>query len=407
MEKYLILEKNNDLVKTFNDFFTSAVSNSNNPRYQDPFTDSDQTENQVEHPILRILEQYKNLPSMIAINNQNMDRRLSFQEIKKSEINQEILNLDSSKACQESDLPTMIIKVNSDIFTEVIHKELNRGLEVGSFSCTMKQANVTPVYKKDNRSEKGNYRPVSILPNISKVFERCIYKQMSQFFEEIISKYQCGFRKGHSAQHALISVLEKWRYGFDQGRMFGALLTELSKDFDCLPYDVITVKLNAYGFDMKALNFIYDYLRNRKQRTNKNNANSSWQNILYGVSKGSILGPLLFNIDLCDFFFIMNHEDIANYADDNTPYDSGKNMVEVARFLEESSCIIFKWFSYNQFQANASKCHVLLSTDEHVQVKIGTAQIENSSSKRLPDVTIYAKLSFVKHIEQIYAKARA
>ena len=87
------------------------------------------------------------------------------------------------------------------------------------------------------------------------------------------------------------------------------------------------------------------------------------------------MGPLLFNIDLCDLFFIMSHEHIANYADDNTPYVSGK------RFLDESSRVTFKCFSDNQFQANASKCHVLLSTEEHVQVKIGTAQIENSSSE--------------------------
>ena len=193
MEKDLILEKNNDIAETFNDFFTSVVSNLNIPRYQDPFPDSDRTENRIEHPILWIIEQYKKHPSIIAINNRNMDRRFSFQEITKSEINQEILNLDSSKACQESDLPTKIIKANSDIFTEIIHKELNRGLEVGNFPCTLNVANVTLVYQKDNRSEKGNYRPVSILPNISKVLERCIYKQISQFFEGIISKYQCGF----------------------------------------------------------------------------------------------------------------------------------------------------------------------------------------------------------------------
>ena len=100
--------------------------------------------------------------------------------------------------------------------------------------------------------------------------------------------------------------------------MFGALLTDLSKAFDCLPHDIIIVKLNAYGFDLKALNLIYDYLSNRKQRTKIDNTCSSWQSILYGVPQGSILGSLLFNIDLCDLFFIMNHEDIANYADDNT-----------------------------------------------------------------------------------------
>ena len=101
----------------------------------------------------------------------------------------------------------------------------------------MKLPNVTPVYKKGNRSKKGDYRPVSILQNISKVFEGCIYKQISQIFEGIKSKYQSGFGKGHSAQHALISLLEKWHYNVDQGLMFGALLTDLSKAFDCLSHD--------------------------------------------------------------------------------------------------------------------------------------------------------------------------
>ena len=88
--------------------------------------------------------------------NQKMNRQFSFQKITKSEINQEILNLDNYKVCQESDLLKKIIKENSDIFTEVIQKELSEDLEVGNFSCTMKLANVTPVYEKDNRSEKGN-----------------------------------------------------------------------------------------------------------------------------------------------------------------------------------------------------------------------------------------------------------
>ena len=89
----------------------------------------------------------------------------------------------------------------------------------------------------------------------------------------------------------------------------------------------------------------------------------------------------------------MNHEDIANYADDNIPYVSGKNVNKVVRFLEESSRVVFKWFKDNQFQANTSKCHVLLSTDKYVQVKISAAQTENSSSEKLLRVSIDAKLS--------------
>ena len=93
VEKDLILEKNDDIAEIFNDIFTSAVSNLSIPRYQNPFTVSDQSENEIEHTILRIIEQYKNRPNIIAINNQNMDRQFSFQEITKSEIKQEILDL--------------------------------------------------------------------------------------------------------------------------------------------------------------------------------------------------------------------------------------------------------------------------------------------------------------------------
>ena len=122
--------------------------------------------------------------------------------------------------------------------------------------------------------------------------------------------------------------------------MFGALLTGLSKAFDCLPHDIIIATLNASGFDMKALNFIY--FRNSKQKTKTDNVYRSWQNILYGFRQGSILGPLLSNIDIYDLFLIMNHEDITSKADDNIPYISGKYIDKVARFLEESSCVIFK-----------------------------------------------------------------
>ena len=123
--------------------------------------------------------------------------------------------------------------------------------------------------------------------------------------------------------------------------MFGALLTDLSKAFDCLLYDIIITKLNAYQFDMKRLNFIYDYLRNRKQITKIDNAYSSWQNILYEVSQISILWRFLFNIDLCDLFLIMSHEDIANYADDNTL--AIMQMTIRSTFFEK---ILTKWLDF-------------------------------------------------------------
>ena len=110
------------------------------------------------------------------------------------------------------------------------------------------------MHKKCIEYVKGNYRPISILANLSKVFERCIYKQISEHFENILSKYQCRFKKGHSKQHCLVAPLEKSRYSIDHGLEFG-YLTELSKAFDCLPHDLFIVKLDAYEFDNGALRF--------------------------------------------------------------------------------------------------------------------------------------------------------
>ena len=124
------------------------------------------------------------------------------------------------------------------------------------------------------------------------------------------------------------------RGSVDQGHVFGALLTDLSKAFDCLPHNLLIAKLNAYGFDNNAVRFVYDYLISRKQRTKISDTHSSWQEILSEVPQGSILGPLLFNIDTCDLFLTIMDCHIANYADDNTPYLSEKNVEEVLNGLE-------------------------------------------------------------------------
>ena len=129
-----------------------------------------------------------------------------------------------------------------------------------------------------------------------------MFKQISENFEPSLSKFHCSFRKGYSAQHFLLAMLEKWKSAVDNKKTFGTLLTDLSNAFDGLNHDLLLAKLNAYGFSLPALRMIQSYLSNRKQRTKINSDFSSWEEILFGVPQGSILGPFFLTY-FCVIYF--------------------------------------------------------------------------------------------------------
>ena len=349
---------------------------------------------------------YRDYPSILTkgeVCKEKSDSPFLFAGIDKEEILKEILNVDASKACQDTEVPTKILKENADI-ADFLHSSFNEFVKKSEFPSVLKQANITPVFTKGERERKNNYRPVSIL-SVSKIFERIMFRQITNYMDSFFSKYQCGFRKGYSTQQCLLSMLEKWKRAVDNGKAFGLLLTDLSKAFDCVSHELLLAKLHAYCFCFAAQRLIHSYLTNRKQRTKVNSSYSSWEEILFGIPQGSILGPLLFNIFLCDMFFAMNDINFASYADDNNPSVFSDSIEDVIRILKNDSVKLFKWFSDNMMKANKDECHLIAGSNENVSMKLDNIEIENSNCERLLGVKIDSKLNFKEHLDQIIKKA--
>ena len=243
----------------------------------------------------------------------------SFHTVIKENTVKLITNLDIKKAVQSIDIPTNLVNEFGCFFSCFIASNVNKCINEGTNVDAFKKTEVRPLYKKDGRTEKSNYRPIRVLSYVSKINERCLYDQIYSYFDKIFSRCQCDFRKGICTQHILLTMIEKMKISRDNKQFCAAILTDLSKAFDCIPYDLLIAKLNAYGFDQEALKLIHSYLCDRSQKVKVSSSFSKESDILCCVPQGSKLCRLLFNINISDLFFTDMSSDIANYADDTTP----------------------------------------------------------------------------------------
>ena len=202
-------------------------------------------------------------------------------------------------------------------------------------------------------------------------------------------------------------MIEKWKTAVDNGGAFAALLTDLYKAFDCILRDLIIAKLAAYGFGTNAPKLIDNYLSNRKQRLKVNSTYSIWKDIFHGgIPQGSILGPLLFNINLCDLFYFLDNSDIASYTYDNTPYSAEKNRETVINTIKTSSqVLIFNWFSDNFMKANSGKNHLLMCGTETTYANFDGSMIKSSQKEILLCINLDSELKFEDHANFMCKKA--
>ena len=211
----------------------------------------------------------------------------------------------------------------------------------------MKAGEISSLFKSLDAFIKKNYRPITVLSSVSKIYERVLENQIKSHALSFLSPLLCGFREGYGTQHALLRLIETCMKTLDKGGFAGALLMDLSKAFDCLNHELLTAKLSAYGFSTSALRLIHSCLSERKQRVKINGSFSTRRETMIGAPQGSVLGPLLFNIYLNDLFMFVKDAQICNYADDTTIYACDSNIEGVIATLESDAVKIAEWFPNN------------------------------------------------------------
>ena len=276
------------------------------------------------------------------------------------EIEAQLRNLDPKKSSTFGSIPVKVLTEHSDLFAPMLHSFINENVNTSNFPNELKKGDLTFLFKNGNVFAKKNYRPITVLPAMSKIYERIISSQVICYINDILSPYLCTYRKGYSTRHALFRLVESCRSSLDMKGFAGAILMDLSKAFDCLNHKLLIANLEAHGFSRSALKFVYNYLSNRKKRVKVNWKFSSWQQSVKGAPQGSVLGPLLFNIFLNDLFFLVEETEICNYADDTTIYVCGQELTHVVTSLENDAQRISKWFFHNSMKQNPDKCHLLI-----------------------------------------------
>jgi hypothetical protein len=322
-----------------------------------------------------------------------------------------IRSLNDSKASGPNSIPIPIFKALATEISPVLSELFNLSFITGIFPDVLKTASVIPIHKKDSKLDCNNYRPISLLSNVSKLLEKLMYSRIYNFLNNSACFHlrQFGFRSNHSTSHALISITEMIRVAVDSGSFACGVFIDLQKAFDTVDHKILIKKLNYYGIRGIANNWFSSYIKDRSQFVSINGFESTHKFIKYGVPQGSVLGPLLFLIYINDLSCSLKNSLVHHYADDTNLLYTNKSLTSLCKKVNQDLHCLCNWLNSNRISLNVSKTEYIIfhspqKTVENIKIKINGKKLLPSKYIKYLGVYLDENLTWYYQLNQLKKK---
>ena len=328
----------------------------------------------------------------------NKDRaEFNFKTIEVKDIRAAFAKIKTAKSFGIDNISSYFLKLALPYIGNSLAALFNTSIETSQFPDSWKVARVTPIFKEGDKTEKSNYRPISVLPVISRLFEKLVFDQLYQHMKEnhLFSPDQSGFLRLHSTLTCLLTNTEEWYNGLDLGQLVGLVFIDLKKAFDTVDHEILCKKLQVYGVQHRELSWFRSYLTCRKQFCRVNGVASDIEDIEVGVPQGSCLGPLLFLIYINDLPQAVQGSTVSMYADDTSLCHQSNDITQLNKAINNDLRHLDTWLQGNKLSLNVAKTNSMLITTKQKRNILKDTNLDLDLNLRENELEVVQKTKYL------------